>query len=76
MEDIHAASEYHRPYSAGYANALIDRIFEKALLLESFPQSGRVVPEFNRSDVWEVIYKPYRILYQLQSQGQIFILAI
>ena len=34
--------------------------------LESFPQSGRVVPERNDEGIREVIMQPYRIVYRLR----------
>lgn len=76
IEDIHIISEYHRSYSGAYAEALIDKIFEKVLLLESHPQLGRTVPELNRPDIRELLYKPYRILYQTQDDSRVYVLAI
>ena len=57
LESIHAASEFHRPYSARFADAFIERVFEKVFLLESHPLMGRIVPEFNRPDLRELLYK-------------------
>ena len=62
LESIHAASEFHRPYSAGFADAFIERVFEKVFLLETHPLMGRIVPEFNRPDLRELLYKQYRIM--------------
>jgi toxin ParE1/3/4 len=76
IEDIHTISEYHRQYSSSYAEALIDRIFEKGLLLEAHPQLGRLAPELKHSDIRELLYKPYRILYQVKNDDQVFILAV
>lgn len=40
IEDIYAASEYHRQMSAKYADTLVDKVFEKAHLLENHPRLG------------------------------------
>lgn len=76
LESMHAASEFHRPYSKGFADALIERIFEKVFLLESHPLMGRVVPEFNRADLRELLYKQYRIMYQVLSANDLAILVV
>lgn len=76
LESIHAAGEFHRPYSAGFADALIERIFEKVFLLETHPLLGRVIPEFNRADLRELLYKQYRIMYQVLAPEDLAILII
>ncbi|MDD5524247.1 MAG: type II toxin-antitoxin system RelE/ParE family toxin, partial [Smithella sp.] len=32
-----------------------------------FPQSGRVVPEFNIENLREIIFAPFRIVYRLDG---------
>lgn len=76
LESMHAASEFHRPYSAGFADALVERIFEKVFLLETHPLMGRVVPELNRVDLRELLYKQYRIMYQVLSPNDLAILVV
>jgi plasmid stabilization system protein ParE len=41
---------------------LIDRVDQ----LENNPQSGRVVPEFGKEDIRELIVGNYRIIYRIQ----------
>ncbi len=65
IEDVHAASEYYRSISAKYADTLIDKLFEKATLLENHPKMGRKVPEFNKETIRELVYKQYRIIYYI-----------
>ena len=31
-----------------------------------FPESGRIVPEYNQKDLWEVIFQNYRIVYRIK----------
>ena len=40
----------------------------KTRLLVSFPEIGRVVPEFDEPDIREIIYKSYRIVYRVRHQ--------
>ena len=46
----------------------IDTIFEQVERLISFPQSGRILPETNRKQIREILYKNYRIIYRLDEQ--------
>lgn len=70
------ASEFHRPYSTGFADALIERVFEKVFLLESHPLMGRIIPEFSRPDLRELLYKQYRIVYQVLAPDELAILVV
>ncbi len=44
IEDIFEIREYFKLTSEKYSEELTNRIFEKADLLEKFPQLGRIVP--------------------------------
>ena len=33
--------------------------------LREFPEVGRIVPEYRNSDIREIIFRPYRIVYRL-----------
>jgi plasmid stabilization system protein ParE len=48
-----------------YAVIFINKLFETAKKAVSFPLIGRIVPEFNREDIRELIYRNYRIIYHL-----------
>jgi len=50
--------------SAEWLEGLVQRV----LLLEEFPNQGRIVPEWGQPDVREVLHPPYRIGYQVSSQ--------
>ena len=45
-------------------------IFSRTRLLTDFPQIGRVVPEENNTSVREIIVEPYRVIYELNRNGQ------
>ena len=50
-----------------YARVFKDRIFEMVEYLKLFPKIGRQVPESDDSSVKEIIYKAYRIIYQIKE---------
>jgi plasmid stabilization system protein ParE len=43
-----------------------DGVFEHIDLLREHPESGRVVSEFDQSDVRELIHGNYRLIYELK----------
>jgi toxin ParE1/3/4 len=48
-------------------NRLIKEIFSQIERLADFPESGRVVPEFNIENLREIIFAPFRIVYRLDG---------
>lgn len=51
-------------------------MIEKVFLLENLPQMGRVVPEIGRPDIRELLYRQYRIVYQIVSPANVAVLLI
>jgi len=51
--------------SKGYADKFIDKMVSRVGQLETFPKSGRVVPEFNTETIRELIEGNYRIVYRI-----------
>jgi len=64
-------SEFEQDAAARYR----DKVFESVERLTDFPESGRIVPEFNDSTIREVICKPCRIVYRLKDNGRIVEIA-
>lgn len=62
-------------YSASYAISWSNQLFEKVELLENFPEMGRVVLEIRIESIREIIFKDYRIIYEIRND-KIYILAI
>jgi plasmid stabilization system protein ParE len=59
------------------ARRLRDEIKAKTSRLESFPYSGRVVPELPGSGYREIIVNKYRVIYRVkQEDAEIEILAV
>ncbi|MCI0484997.1 MAG: type II toxin-antitoxin system RelE/ParE family toxin [Blastocatellia bacterium] len=53
---------------------LID-IFGAVDRLQEFPESGRVVPEVKHSNIREIIFKNYRVIYRVERK-QVSILTV
>lgn len=59
-----------------YAEQFVDRLIESVGVLLDHPQVGRRVPEADgRSDVRELIFHGYRIIYLLETES-VYILTI
>ena len=50
-------------------------VISKTDQLENFPRSGRIVPEYNRSDLRELFHGKYRIVYRV-TEKQVSILTV
>lgn len=73
--DLDAIAEYIANDSRIYASSFVTRILRIAGQLRYFPDSGRVVPEFNDPAVRERFVFQYRLIYQRRSHD-ILILAL
>lgn len=74
IEELISIKNYISKDSIYYANKTINEIIEKTEYLSMFPYMGRKVPEYNHTNLREIIYKSYRILYKINSN--IYILNI
>ncbi|NTV66601.1 MAG: type II toxin-antitoxin system RelE/ParE family toxin [Chlorobaculum sp.] len=50
-------------------------LLEKGDSIASFPEMGRVVPEFSRADIREILVGNYRIVYRV-NPTQVVILTV
>jgi toxin ParE1/3/4 len=50
--------------SPAYALAVVSRLYNAVTQLETFPDSGRVVPERGQPHIRELVRPPYRIVYR------------
>jgi plasmid stabilization system protein ParE len=73
--DLQDIEDFIARDSALHAIAFVDRVVESAETLLTTPQIGRMVPEFNRPDLRELLFRDYRIVYLLQD-GEAFILRV
>jgi len=67
--------EYISYDSIARARKFINNIIKSTTSIPQYPQKGRIVPEFNISEIREIIYKNYRIVYRIKKD-QIQILTI
>jgi len=75
LNHLRAIHEYAAQNSKIYADRLIDSLTQKSEQIGLLPRSGRIVPEYTRDDIREVIERPYRIIYRVK-EDQIDVLAV
>jgi plasmid stabilization system protein ParE len=67
LDDVEAIRQYIERDSTHHADLVVQSLVEAVGRLEEFPRSGRVVPEFNRSDLREIVWGNYRVVYRLRE---------
>jgi len=75
LEHIAAIKQFISQTSLIYAEQVADRILDRGKQLETFPESGRVVPEVGKPDIREVIEPPYRVIYRVRKD-RVEVLAV
>lgn len=68
--------EYLHQEAPFYAKRVTQEIIQAVDRLESFPLSGRLVPEANREDIREVIFQNYRIIYWVINEERLDIITV
>lgn len=71
MNDLHVARKYAAVTSELYANRLADRLITRTTILESFPEAGRMVPEFSNALLRELPERNHWIIYLIISDIRI-----
>jgi len=66
-DDLRHIYEFIAFDSALYAHKVIQSIVNHIQQLETFPESGRVVPELNDDSIREIIHDNYRIIYRIKN---------
>ena len=74
--DLDSITDYIAFDSPRYAQEFSDRVLEKIEQLETFPESGRIVPEFNADKIRELILGKYRIVYRVYGPTKLVVLRI
>lgn len=75
VADLESTRAYIARDSPSHADIVVRRIVAAVERLASFPKSGRMVPEFARPALREVIVRPYRVVYRLR-RGKVEIAAV
>jgi toxin ParE1/3/4 len=67
LDDLQNIFDYIAKDSEHYASMFINGLIDRAERLIDFPQLGRVVPEYRRKDIREILFETYRVIYQLEK---------
>ena len=70
LSDVERIVAYIAPHNPAAAARMGDQLLDAALSLGTFPERGRVVPEFRRTELREIIFRSYRIIYQVNHNDQ------
>ena len=73
--DLQDIEDFIARDSVLHAITFVDRVVESAETLLKTPRIGRMVPEFDRPDLRELLFRDYRIVYLLQDD-EAFILRV
>jgi toxin ParE1/3/4 len=68
-ENLEQIFRYIARDSHHYAILFVKRILAIVWQIHHFPESGRVVPEYNQMTLRERIYQNYRIVYRIKDHG-------
>lgn len=68
--DVKALAAFIAEDNASAARQFVKNLFGSVERLADFPESGRIVPEFDNPAIREVIRKPCRVVYRLDSDNR------
>lgn len=69
--DLQSIREFIERDSPRYGRLVAERLFDGTQCIESFPMSGRIVPELGRVDVREILVGEYRVVYRLMPDAAV-----
>ncbi len=69
VENLEQIFRYIAQDSRHYATLFVKRILAIVRQIHDFPESGRVVPEYNQKILRERIYQNYRIVYRIKDHS-------
>lgn len=67
LSDLEQVIAYIAPHDPDAAARMGNRLLDTAFSLGSFPERGRVVPEFKRKELRETVLLSYRIIYRVNK---------
>ena len=67
-DDLEEICLYISKDSPFYAKEVVKNILHSIRVLEKFPKFGRMVPERQNPNVREIIFRGYRIIYQIRGE--------
>jgi len=69
VDDLEGICDYITQDSKQYARLFAQGVINAIERLEIFPESGRIVPEYNQKSIREIIFQNYRIIYQIKKDA-------
>ena len=72
-EDVEAIAQFIARDSEFYAKIFVSELLNTIERLETFPQSGRMVPEFELKNIREIILGNYRIIYRTEKENPVIL---
>ena len=75
-DDLRNIKAYIARDSPHYARQFVEQIIVAVRRLEEFPESGRQVSEAKAQEVREIIFRGYRVIYELNLPERVVILAV
>ncbi len=76
LADINNIAIFISKNSEKYAKIQVQRFLDRIKIIETKPNSGRVVPEINSKKIRELVMGNYRIIYLIVNKSRIDILTI
>jgi toxin ParE1/3/4 len=77
IADLKEIFDYISCDSLRYASIVVNQIYSKVQLISSNTNIGRIVPEFNKRNIREILSgHNYRIIYKIKNSNQIDILRV
>jgi toxin ParE1/3/4 len=74
-DDLEAVCLFIARDSPRLAAAFADRVLRATDRLESFPRSGRIVPELGIENIKEILVAGYRVIYRVRDDA-VHLLAV
>ncbi len=70
LSDLERIVAYIAPRNPVAAEQLGNQLLDAALSLHTFPERGRMVPEFRRPELREIIFRSYCIIFRMNNTDQ------
>ncbi|MGH7771218.1 MAG: type II toxin-antitoxin system RelE/ParE family toxin [Candidatus Binatia bacterium] len=68
--DLKDLASYIASNNPTAARRFVRSLFQVVQRLPEFPESGRIVPEFNDAHIREVIRRPCRLVYRIKPENK------
>ena len=76
ISDLKEIFDYIADDSIRYASITANKIYQSVQPIIDNPYIGRMVPEFSKKSIREIINGNYRIIYLIKSKNQVDILRV